>query len=137
MKHLLQVDNLSVSFNVDASTIKAVRNVSYYIDQGRPSVLWGEWFWQKREPTGHFTAAPSSSATIDSGRVLLEGEDLLQYEPHDAKMREVRGGRISMIFQEPMTSLNPVKRIGDQIMESIVIHGVSAETRLGSMPLTC
>lgn len=124
MKHLLQVDNLSVSFNVDASTIKAVRNVSYYIDQGETISIVGESGSGKSvSQLATLQLLPVPPATIDSGRVLLEGEDLLQYEPHDAKMREVRGGRISMIFQEPMTSLNPVKRIGDQIMESIVIHG--------------
>jgi peptide/nickel transport system ATP-binding protein len=61
-------------------------------------------------------------AKIESGEVLLEGENILQYKPNSAEMRSIRGGRVGMVFQEPMTSLNPVKTIGSQLMESIVLH---------------
>lgn len=124
MKRLLQVDDLSVSFGSGDSAVKAVRNMSYYIDQGETISIVGESGSGKSvSQLATLQLLPMPPATIDGGRVLLEGDDLLKYGANDPRMRWVRGGNISMIFQEPMTSLNPVKRISEQIMESIMIHG--------------
>ena len=123
MKRLLHVDNLSVSFNVNASTTKAVNNISYHINKGETVAIVGESGSGKSvSQLAVLQLLPIPPAKINSGQVLLEGDDLLKYQANDEKMREIRGGKIGMIFQEPMTSLNPVKRIGDQITESIMIH---------------
>jgi len=118
---LLKVENLVTSFSTPRGPIRAVDNVSFEVDAGQTLGLVGESGCGKtvtalsiirliQEPPGK----------IESGRILLNGEDILGYSP--AKLRSIRGGRISMIFQEPMTSLNPVFTVGDQIMEAILLH---------------
>ena len=80
---------------------------------------------------------PVPPAVIEKGQVLLEGEDLMKYKAGSPQMRVIRGGEIGMIFQEPMTSLNPVKTIGAQLMESIVLHLKLIIKRRGSGQLSC
>lgn len=122
-KHLLQVENLSVSFKTDDSIVKAVNDVSYYIDNGEIVSIVGESGSGKSvSQLSVLQLLPTPPASIDSGSVLLEGEDLFNYAPNSPEMRRVRGGKIGFVFQEPMTSLNPVKTIGSQLMEPIIIH---------------
>jgi len=123
MKHLLQVDNLSVSFCIDETVVKAVNDVSYYIDQGETVGIVGESGSGKSvSQLAVLQLIQTPPGSIDGGKVMLEGENLLEYPANGPEMRRVRGGKIGMVFQEPMTSLNPVKTIGSQIMEPIMIH---------------
>lgn len=123
MKHLLQVNNLSVSFKIDDSVTKAVNDVSYYIDQGETISFVGESGSGKSvSQLAVLQLISTPPGRIDNGYVQLEDEELLKYSANGPEMRKIRGGRIGMVFQEPMTSLNPVKTIGSQLLEPIVIH---------------
>jgi oligopeptide/dipeptide ABC transporter ATP-binding protein len=115
------VDNLSIEFATDKGTIRAVDGVSFDIPKGKTVGLVGESGCGKSvtalsvmrlipTPPGHFAG----------GQIRYEDQDLLKLP--ESRMRELRGNRISMIFQEPMTSLNPVFTIGNQIAEAICLH---------------
>lgn len=123
MKHFLQVDNLSVSFRMDETVVKAVNGISYYIDHGETVGIVGESGSGKSvSQLAAMQLIPTPPGSIDGGQVLLEGNDILKYPANGPEMRRIRGGKIGMVFQEPMTSLNPVKTIGSQIMEPIILH---------------
>ncbi len=124
---LLSIEGLSVQFRTRAGTVRAVDEVSYEVPKGRTVAVVGE------SGCGKSVTALSILRLIElgrgeiaAGRVLFEGIDLLQLS--NEAMRQVRGNRIAMIFQEPMTSLNPVYRVGDQVGEAIRLHrGLSEE----------
>ena len=122
---LIQVKNLQISFKYDGVMTPVIRGVSFDIKQGETLGMVGESGSGKsvtsREIMRLIATPP---ARIDSGEILFEGRDILKMS--DDELRSIRGNRISMIFQEPMTSLNPVYTCGDQIMEVIRLHkGVS------------
>ncbi len=117
---LLKVNNLSTDIRLADRTIHAVKNVSFEIQSGETFALVGESGSGKSITALSIARLLPDAAKISQGEVLLQGEDLLQYSEQD--MRSIRGSKISMIFQEPMTSLNPVIKIGDQIAESILHH---------------
>lgn len=117
----IEVKDLVVHYTSDGSEIHAVNDVSFSLEKGQTLGLVGE------TGAGKTTIAksilrilPEPPAHVDQGKVLLEGRDLL--ELHNDEMRKIRGKRISMIFQDPMTALNPVMRIGNQIAEGIYLH---------------
>ena len=118
---LLQVDDLRVHFRVDDGLLKAVDGVSYELGQGETLAIAGESGSGKTVSSlaviGLLERPP---AEIPSGRIIFGDEDLLTYSEN--RMSDVRGRRISMIFQEPMTSLNPVMAIGLQISEVVRRH---------------
>lgn len=118
---LLDIQELRVQYKVEHSCVEAVNDVSLSIDAGESVALVGE------TGAGKTTTAlsvlrliASPPGKIVSGRILYEGENLL--EKPEAQMRRIRGKQISMIFQDPMTALNPVLRVQDQIAEIIRIH---------------
>lgn len=122
---LIQVKNLQISFKYDGVMIPVIRGVSFDIKRGETLGMVGESGSGKsvtsREIMRLIATPP---ARIDSGEILFDGRDILKMS--DDELRSIRGNRISMIFQEPMTSLNPVYTCGDQIMEVIRLHkGVS------------
>ena len=120
---LLEVKNLKVIFNTMAGVVKAVDGVSYYIDEGEVVGLVGESGCGKSVSQLALTqliAMPPGE--IVGGEIVFEGQDLLRYKADSKQMRCVRGGKIAMIFQEPMTSFNPVFSIGEQIMEPLMLH---------------
>ncbi len=117
----LEVKDLVVEYTSGEDTVHAVNGVSFSLEKGRTLALVGE------TGAGKTTMAktimrilPDPPAKVRSGQVLLNGTDLLGMS--EVEMRKVRGGKISMVFQDPMTALNPVMRIGDQIAEVIKIH---------------
>jgi oligopeptide/dipeptide ABC transporter ATP-binding protein len=123
MAPLLEVKNLKVVFHTSAGTVKAVDGMSYYIDEGEVVGLVGESGCGKSVSQMAITqliATPPGE--IVGGEVIFEGENLLKYKADSNQMRVIRGGEIGMVFQEPMTSFNPVFTIGDQIMESLILH---------------
>jgi peptide/nickel transport system ATP-binding protein len=117
---LLEVKDLRVQFPTDDGLVKAVDGVSFSLQQGETLGIVGESGSGKSVSSLTIMGlVPKSQANI-SGQVIFEGQDLLQLSP--TEMRQVRGKKISMIFQDPMTSLHPFYRVGDQIAESILEH---------------
>mgnify|MGYP005618459981 CR=1 FL=1 len=120
-KRLLEIENLTVNFFTDEGKITAVDNVSFYINRSETLCLVGESGCGKSVTSlSIMRLLPSPPAKISSGKIIFENEDLLKKS--EVEMRKIRGNKISMIFQEPMTSLNPVFTIGKQISEPIIIH---------------
>ncbi len=120
--HLLDVRDVSVTFRgADGPPARAVENVSFTVGRGETLALVGESGCGK-SVTGLtiMRLIPSPPGVIESGQVMFDGTDLLALP--EPEMRKVRGGKITMIFQEPMTSLNPVFTIGFQIAEAIHAH---------------
>ncbi len=129
MQPLLEVKSLHTSFFTEGGEVRAVDGVSFKVDAGKLMGLVGESGSGKTASVLSIMRLLPESARITSGEILFEGHDLLKL-PEPA-MREIRGARIAMIFQEPMTSLNPVFTIGSQIGEAIRLHQhtARAETR--------
>src|ERR1700709_1057803 len=118
---LLELKNLNIAFNTDRGQIRPVRDVSYSIYPGQTLAVVGESGCGKSVTAlSILRLIPSPPGKVLGGQVLFEGRDLLKLT--EKEMRGVRGGEIAMIFQEPMTSLNPVYTIGDQIAEAIILH---------------
>jgi oligopeptide transport system ATP-binding protein len=118
---LLQIQNLHVSFYTTRGAVRAVRGLDFDIDMGETVALVGESGCGKSVTAHSVTGLlPVPPAKIEEGRIFFDGEDLLTFS--ERHMRRLRGERISMIFQEPMTSLNPVFRIGDQIADVFRVH---------------
>jgi oligopeptide/dipeptide ABC transporter ATP-binding protein len=117
---ILSVRDLSVSFATDGGVVRAVEGVSFDLDKGEILAIVGE-SGSGKSVTAQtilgLTRAPNATIT---GSVEFDGRDLTQLD--DEQLRHVRGKRIAMIFQDPMTSLNPVYRVGDQIVEMIRAH---------------
>jgi peptide/nickel transport system ATP-binding protein len=118
---LLEVDDLHVHFVTSRGVVRAVEGISYTVRRGEVVALVGESGCGKSVSSlAIMRLLAKPAARIVAGRILFEGRDLLKLS--DDEMRELRGREISMIFQEPMTSLNPVLTIGFQIMEPLLIH---------------
>ena len=119
MAKLLEVKNLITQFKVDKTKIiSAVDKVSFSIDEGETLAIVGESGSGKSVTAlSVMQLVPNPPGHIEGGEIFFQGEDLLKMSP--AQMREVRGNKISMIFQEPMTSLNPVLTVGEQIAEAL------------------
>ncbi len=129
MKPLLEVRSLRTSFFTDAGEVRAVDGVSFSVEPGKLMGLVGESGSGKTASVLSIMRLLPESARIIGGEVIFEDQDLLKLS--EPEMRHVRGARIAMIFQEPMTSLNPVFTIGSQIGEAVRLHQHTnrAETR--------
>jgi peptide/nickel transport system ATP-binding protein len=118
---VLDVKNLQTVFFTNSGLFRAVDDVSFHVRRGETLAIVGESGCGKSVTAlSIMRLVPDPPGRVVGGSVMLEGRDLLGLD--EAEMRKVRGDRISMIFQEPMTSLNPVMRIGDQITEAVRLH---------------
>ena len=117
---LLEIQDLRTHFFTQDGTVKAVDGVSYEIGDGKTVGVVGESGCGKSITALSVMRLIEQPGRIVGGSVLLRGRDLLRVD--DAEMRDIRGNQISMIFQEPMTSLNPVYTCGDQISEAVSLH---------------
>ncbi len=120
MPKLLDVKNLATHFHLSSGLLKAVDGIDFSLDEGQTLALVGESGCGKSVTAYSIMRLVSPPGMIVSGEILFNATDLLKIP--DEEMRQVRGNRISMIFQEPMTSLNPVLRVGEQIMEGLLLH---------------
>ncbi|MBC7312896.1 MAG: ABC transporter ATP-binding protein, partial [Rhizobium sp.] len=120
VRPVLSVENLTTSFKTPEGWKAVIRNISLHVDAGETLAIVGE------SGSGKSVTALSTMRLLPpgrsrtEGRILLDGKDLLTSS--ESEMRKVRGGSIGMIFQEPMTSLNPIFTIGNQIAEALVLH---------------
>jgi oligopeptide/dipeptide ABC transporter ATP-binding protein len=129
-KRLVEVVDLKTYFDTDEGTVKAVDGVSFHIDKGETLAVVGESGSGKSVMSlSIMRLIATPPGRIASGQILFEGQDLVKKSERD--MRRIRGNEISMIFQEPMTSLNPVYTVGDQIAEAIALH--QRESAKGAM----
>ena len=125
---LLSIEDLRVHFSTDAGVVKAVDGVSWHISPGETLGIVGESGSRKSVSAMSIMGlVPTPPATFPSGRIVFQGEDLLQADKKT--LRELRGKQVSMIFQDPLTSLNPVFKVGHQIAEVIQVH-----EKLGRVP---
>jgi oligopeptide/dipeptide ABC transporter ATP-binding protein len=124
---LLRIENLTVHFRTSHGLVRAVDGASYDVQRGETLAVVGESGCGKSVTAmAVLGLLPQPPAELPTGAILFEGEDLRKATPE--RLQAIRGNRISMIFQEPMTSLNPVFTIGDQIMEGLLLHrGLSRE----------
>ena len=117
---MLNITNLKVALDADAGLVKAIDGLTLSIQRGETFALVGESGCGKSMTALALMRLLPDNGEVTNGSVVLEGEDVLALP--ESGMRAVRGGRIGMIFQEPATSLNPVMRVGDQIVEAIEAH---------------
>lgn len=120
MEDLLQVKNLSVSFDSAAGEVQAVRDVSFSLKKGEVLAIVGESGCGKSVLCKSIMKLLPASAKIKEGNILIHGTDITNYKEQD--MQKIRGKVFSMIFQDPMTSLNPTIKIGQQIAEAVLVH---------------
>ena len=118
---LLEVQGLKTWFHTDAGLSKAVNDVSFFVEKGKTLGIVGESGCGKSITSLSIMGlVQTPPGEIAGGKILFEGEDLL--EKTEEEMRSIRGKKIAMIFQEPMTSLNPVFTIGQQLIETLMLH---------------
>ena len=118
---LLQVENLRAGFETPAGFVRAVDDVSFEVRRGEVLGLVGESGCGKSATAlTLLRLLPRPPAVIEGGRVMFRGQDLLTLPIEE--LRNVRGAHIGMIFQEPMTALSPLHRIGDQLAEAVLLH---------------
>ena len=117
---LLQVKNLSTTFNVDAGEVRAVNGISFNLDKGKVLGIVGESGSGKSVTAYSIMRILVEPGRITGGEILFNGENIVNYS--EKQMRQFRGKRVSIIFQDPMTSLNPTFTIGNQLREAILLH---------------
>ena len=117
---MLEVNNLHTSFFTDAGEVKAVNGVSFSLDSGKVLGIVGESGSGKSVTAYSIMQILAGTGKIIGGSIQLDGQELV--DAGEAVMKTVRGNKISIIFQDPMTSLNPTQTIGNQLMEAILLH---------------
>lgn len=117
---ILEVKDLHISFKTFAGQVQAIRGVDFELNKGETLAIVGESGSGKSVTTRSIMRLLSTNASIDNGQILFKGQDLVQKS--DKEMQKIRGKEIAMIFQDPMTSLNPTMKIGKQIAEPILKH---------------
>ena len=136
MAALLEVKGLKTQFFTQDGVVHAVNGISYKLNEGETLAIVGESGSGKSVGVmSLIRLIPQPPGKIVAGEVWFDGRDLLQMS--DDEVRQVRGNRIAMIFQDPMTSLNPVLTIGQQIMEALQLHLGMDKHRPGSGPSNC
>lgn len=121
--YLLEVKDLKTSFFTSKGEVKAVNGVSFHVDRGEVVAIVGESGCGKSvTQMSIMQLVQSPPGKILGGEVLFEGKNLLEYKSNSREMRDIRGNKIAMIFQEPMTAIDPVMTIGNQLVEVIRTH---------------
>ena len=117
---ILEVNNLTISFKTDNGLVRAVRGVSFDLEPGETLCIVGESGSGKSVTSKAIMGILAANAIIDDGSIMYQGENLL--ELHEDEFHKIRGKKIGMIFQDPLSSLNPIVRVGKQITEAMLIN---------------
>lgn len=120
MKKVLEVKDLEISFDTFAGKVQAIRNVSFDLYEGETLAIVGESGSGKSVTTRSIMGLLASNANIENGQILFNGQDIVKKT--EKEMQSIRGKEIAMIFQDPMTSLDPTMPIGKQVAESLLKH---------------
>ena len=120
MSKLLEVKNLKTSFRTHIGDVQAVRGVSLYLDKGEALGIVGESGCGKSVTMMSIMRLLADNAVIESDKIIFNGEDITN--PTENQMQQIRGNEMAMIFQDPMTSLNPLFTVGDQLTEHLIKH---------------
>ncbi|WP_188204108.1 ABC transporter ATP-binding protein [Desemzia incerta] len=120
MENILEVKDLNISFDTYAGQVHAIRGVNFDLKPGETLAIVGESGSGKSVTSRSIMRLLANNANVDSGEILFKGEDLIKKS--EKQMQKIRGSEIAMIFQDPMTSLNPTQKIGKQIAEPILKH---------------
>ena len=120
MSKLLEVKNLKTSFRTHIGDVQAVRGVSFHLDKGEALGIVGESGCGKSVTMMSIMRLLQDNAIIDSDAIIFNGQDIS--DPTEKEMQEIRGNEMAMIFQDPMTSLNPLFTVGDQLTEHLIKH---------------
>lgn len=120
MENILEVKDLHISFDTYAGQVHAIRGVNFDLKPGETLAIVGESGSGKSVTSRSIMRLLANNANVDSGEILFKGEDLVKKS--EKEMQKIRGSEIAMIFQDPMTSLNPTQKIGKQIAEPILKH---------------
>lgn len=120
-ENMLNVENLVIHYETDEEVVEAVNNISFQLKKGEVLGLVGETGAGKTTTAlGIMGLLPTKVGHVIQGKIELDGENL--FDKSEREMRNIRGKKISMIFQDPMTALNPVKTVGEQISEVVLLH---------------
>lgn len=133
-KRILDVENLKIDFHTYAGEVKAIRNVSFHLDEGETLAIVGESGSGKSVTTRSIIGLLANNAQIISGSIKFHGREMLNNSEHD--WQSIRGDKIAMIFQDPMTSLDPTMKIGQQIAEPLIKHKGVPKRKPGKRPWT-
>ena len=119
MENILQVKNLKISFRTSGGTVKAVRNISFNLQKGKTLAIVGESGSGKSVTSKAILGILAGNSIVEGGEIIYDGKDLLKIS--EEEMCQIRGDEISMIFQDPLSSLNPIVKIGKQITEAMLL----------------
>jgi len=126
MDKILEVKNLKISFRTSGGTVKAVRNISFDLERGRTVAIVGESGSGKSVTSKAILGILAGNSIIEGGEILYDGKDLLKIT--EEEMCKIRGDKISMIFQDPLSSLNPIVKIGKQITEAMLLKNKTSRS---------
>ncbi|MFW5646626.1 MAG: ATP-binding cassette domain-containing protein, partial [Acetivibrio ethanolgignens] len=118
MDRILEVKKLKVSFRTASGTLKAVRDISFDLERGKTFAIVGESGSGKSVTSKAILGILAGNSIVEGGEILYDGKDLLKLS--EEELYKLRGDKISMIFQDPLSSLNPIVKIGKQITEAML-----------------
>ena len=125
--NILEVNNLKVSFRTNNGTVKAVRNISFNLEKGETLAIVGESGSGKSVTSKAIIGILAGNSIVENGEILYDGRDLLKIT--EEEMCKIRGDKISMIFQDPLSSLDPIVKIGKQITEAMLLKNKTNKKR--------
>ena len=120
MSKVLEVKNLRLSFRTNNGNVKAVRGISFDLEQGETLAIVGESGSGKSVTAKSLIGINAANANIESGEIIYRGEDLLKYTEKD--FNKIRGNDLTMVFQDPLSSLDPIMKVGKQMTEATLLN---------------
>ena len=125
MDKKLEVNNLQISFRTQGGIVKAVRNISFDLDKGETLAIVGESGSGKSVTSKAIMGILAGNSIVEGGEIIYDGQDLLKISEED--YHKIRGDKIAMIFQDPMSSLNPIMKVGQQLTEAMILKAKTAK----------
>lgn len=130
MENILEVKKLKISFRTNGGAVKAVRDISFNLEKGKTLAIVGESGSGKSVTSKAILGILAGNSIVEGGEILFDGKDLLRIS--EDEMYKIRGDKIAMIFQDPLSSLNPIVKIGQQITEAMLLKN-KANRRQGRL----